>query len=415
MNWTGGQLRRHSARPGALSKAQRHNFAKSRQTINGRSSQSTPFRGFPKELLKDDHGELAEANLIPELGEPRSPQGLLPNNTLGDLKRQLLEQPDWAAISVARPLEMTFASLEEVRQVGKRRKLTDVDRKRLSTNEDLTLPERFKSSKGKIPEDIDLDHVKVRIDGHLAGSHLDDTQGTINHSSSYSMLLGSESPAPFHPTQQGSSPTLSWKVAQGRLSLKPRHIAPCLEEPKTPSKTRAAQHVDPAGYDFLQAVTPKLNLPKSSPCQSQAETDRGTSLASFDGNAPGSPLPRRHFTIDDQLLAEQMRHRVPSESSQRLVAESSFSLRRTPSPSPTLIIADTSSDPMVSSWLPQPQRMLHPSSPLNTRSAFNHRLNVFQSPNEVPCSSLSSPSLPTKNLECPVSVKIFGQVVQMED
>jgi hypothetical protein len=36
MNWTGGQLRRHSARQGILSKTQRQNFAKSRQEESNR-------------------------------------------------------------------------------------------------------------------------------------------------------------------------------------------------------------------------------------------------------------------------------------------------------------------------------------------------------------------------------------------
>lgn len=38
MNWTGGQLRRHSARKGILSKTQRKNFAKSRQLVTDRPS-----------------------------------------------------------------------------------------------------------------------------------------------------------------------------------------------------------------------------------------------------------------------------------------------------------------------------------------------------------------------------------------
>lgn len=63
MNWTGGQLRRHSARPGVLSKNQRQNFAKSRQLTSSRASaQPTPFRRFPDGFSKDGTGELAEAN-----------------------------------------------------------------------------------------------------------------------------------------------------------------------------------------------------------------------------------------------------------------------------------------------------------------------------------------------------------------
>jgi hypothetical protein len=48
MNWTGGQLRRHSARQGILSKNQKQNFAKSRQQANNRMSrQPSTFRLVP--------------------------------------------------------------------------------------------------------------------------------------------------------------------------------------------------------------------------------------------------------------------------------------------------------------------------------------------------------------------------------
>ena len=42
MNWTGGQLHRHSARSGGLSKNQRRNFAKSRQLIHSKTSGIEP-------------------------------------------------------------------------------------------------------------------------------------------------------------------------------------------------------------------------------------------------------------------------------------------------------------------------------------------------------------------------------------
>lgn len=48
MNWTGGQLRRHPARQGILSKTQKQNFAKSRQPASNRvARQPSSFRRVP--------------------------------------------------------------------------------------------------------------------------------------------------------------------------------------------------------------------------------------------------------------------------------------------------------------------------------------------------------------------------------
>ncbi|KAJ6114479.1 hypothetical protein N7486_000257 [Penicillium sp. IBT 16267x] len=263
MNWTGGQLRRHSARPGVLSKTQRQNFAKSRQlTGNRASTQPTPFRGFPDVFPKDGTGETAEVNQTTDSGKPRSAKGL-PNNKLGVLKRRLLQQPDWAAVSVARPLEIKFASAEEVGHVAKRRKLTDLDRKRLSAHGNLPLPGCFMSHKKRLlsSESIGLGHVKIRIDGQLAGSPSDDTRALpTNISSPHSMLLDSEPPVSFQPDGQGSSPVFPWKVSSGRLSLQPSHNRTSLrlEEPDVPTKTPEAEHSDPAGFQLASTTTANL-------------------------------------------------------------------------------------------------------------------------------------------------------------
>jgi hypothetical protein len=47
MNWTGGQLRRHSARQGILSKTQNQKFGKSRQQASNAPRQPSTFRGVP--------------------------------------------------------------------------------------------------------------------------------------------------------------------------------------------------------------------------------------------------------------------------------------------------------------------------------------------------------------------------------
>ncbi|KAJ5651859.1 hypothetical protein N7507_009285 [Penicillium longicatenatum] len=417
MNWTGGQLHRHSACPGVLSKTRRQNFAKSRKLTTSRASaQPPPFCGFPDELSKDDTEEIAKANQTTEPGEPSSAKNLS-NNRLGILKRRLLQQPDWAAVSVARPLEFRFASVKENGQFARRRKLTDPDQKRLSTNGNPTLPKGFKR-RLPISEDIGLGHVKIRIDGQLVGSPSDDTRVLSNDNlSSSSMLLNSEPPVLFQPEIQGSSPVPPWKVSSGGLSLQPSHDHAPLrrEEPDIPTKTLEAEYSDPAGYDVLRPVASNIDISNGSPYRSRVEIDRGTTIANYPRNTAGSPLPRRRFTIDDQLLEERMRLDTELISPLQLHPRSSCSLRQAASPSPTLFMSGVSFEPIVSSWLPQPKRTSQHSSPLDSRSLSNNQMKLFQpTVDEVPRSSLSNISLEvTENIGCAVSVKIFGQVVQL--
>lgn len=307
--------------------------------------------------------------------------------------------------------------MEEVGQVAKRRKLTDLDRQRLSAHGDLTIPEFYKR---RLPssESFGLGQVKIRIDGRLAGSPSDDTQALpTNNPSSYSMLFDSEPPALFQADIPGSSPVFPRKFSSGRLSLQPSHnrAPPRLAEPDIPINTHMMERSDPADYSPLRDVAPKFNLANSSPNCSRLETNRGTSIAKSSGNTAGSPLPRHRFTIDDQLLQEQMRLNTTLDSPRYPLPRSSCSLRQTSSPLPTLVMADASFEPMTSSWLPQPKRISQPSSPLDSRSPFNIQMRLFQYPvDEVPCSSFSSPSLElTENPACPVSMKIFGQVLQL--
>lgn len=58
MNWTGGQLRRHSAQKGILTKTQKKNFAKSRQLIDD-DRLSRQVISFPSFL--DRRGKQAKA------------------------------------------------------------------------------------------------------------------------------------------------------------------------------------------------------------------------------------------------------------------------------------------------------------------------------------------------------------------
>jgi hypothetical protein len=333
------------------------------------------------------------------------------------LKRRLLQQPDWAAVSVARPLQFRFASVKEIGQFARRRKLTDLDQKRLSMKGNPTLPEGLKR---RLPfsEDIGLGHVKIRIDGQLVGSPSDDTRVLNNDNlSSFSMLLDSEPPMLFQPEVQGSSPVPPWNVSSGGPSLQPSHDHAPLrrEEPDIPTKTLEAEYSDPAGCDVLRPVASNIEISNGSPYRSRVEIDRGTTMANYPGNTAGSTLPRRRFTIDDQLLEERMRLDTELVSPPQLHPRPSWSLRQAASPSPTLFMAGVSFEPIVSSWLPHPRRTSQHSSPLNSRSLSNNQMKLPQpTVDEVPRSSLSNLSLEvTENIGCAVSVKIFGQAVQL--
>ncbi|KAJ5572457.1 hypothetical protein N7450_009441, partial [Penicillium hetheringtonii] len=61
MNWTGGQLRRHSAQKGILTKTQKRNFAKSRQLIDDDRLSRQEFEQFGKrrKLNDTDHKRLS--------------------------------------------------------------------------------------------------------------------------------------------------------------------------------------------------------------------------------------------------------------------------------------------------------------------------------------------------------------------
>lgn len=50
-------------------------------------------------------------------------------NTLQNTKRSLLKKYDWAGLSTAPPLKMAFVTVQEMESIGKRRKITETDRR----------------------------------------------------------------------------------------------------------------------------------------------------------------------------------------------------------------------------------------------------------------------------------------------
>jgi hypothetical protein len=130
---------------------------------------------------------------------PLSPHQKKQSSTrLDRIKRQLLEKTDWAAVSAARPLKITFPPPEELAQFGKRRKLTDADRRRLDkTDHRASRAEvvplfRRACLRDATPSEVGTNEgLEIRINGKRAGGSAAGGLREYNVSSQ-SMLLDRE-------------------------------------------------------------------------------------------------------------------------------------------------------------------------------------------------------------------------------
>lgn len=331
------------------------------------------------------------------------------NSRLDTLKHRLLQDPDWAAVSAARPLEITFAPAEEIERFGKRRKLNDNDRKRLSaaygSNSQLSL---LKSRETNALWNTDLDQVQIRINGRPVGMQQSDSQGmTTTNTSSQSMLLDYEETPNIPSSVPAKKP---WIPSPHRLSLQPNfgHASRRFETPISPPPRMPA--FEDVG-SIKRRVTPVLE--RYPFADTNIEHGRGVSERSvtLSPSVPDSPRPRRrHYTSHDQALTEQI---MAEERAQPPEFEPSRSSLGIPGASPHLLTTDTLPYPIASSWLPQPQRSDVSSSPHTARShvpVLTHPV-VNKSPR-----SIFSPNpfldVPESNYHSPTA-KVFGQIVQI--
>ncbi|KAL2222661.1 hypothetical protein M432DRAFT_555318, partial [Thermoascus aurantiacus ATCC 26904] len=218
MNWTGGRLHRHSHnKPSSLSRIQKQHFAKARLKLRNESHQASPLRFFtPRKPVHEVSGKLtpsADHSYASQL--PSRNQSLTYKDTPGhevprerprtssqleDLKRQLLRQGDWTAVSAARPLRMTFASAAQREMVGKRRKITaDDQRRHAAPAAKVFSPEfhttlRKRTRRNTSSEISTLEDISIRIDGYRPNSSLrhDNQKLAYSQESSESMLLDRE-------------------------------------------------------------------------------------------------------------------------------------------------------------------------------------------------------------------------------
>ncbi|QQK47388.1 palmitoyl-protein thioesterase 1 [Penicillium digitatum] len=190
MNWTGGQLQRHHNRSGLLTKSQKQNFARVRLQKNTGSS----TRNKHEDKIETNGNQVTEEPVSHSTGS----QSTHSDNDLTEVKRQLLKEPDWAAVSATRPLELGFTSVEEVERFGKRRKLNEKDRKRLvaANNNGSTLfgrprPLRRGRNSSSVIDTIEED-IQFEFNRQPVAQSNDSSGVATNSMSSQSMLLDHE-------------------------------------------------------------------------------------------------------------------------------------------------------------------------------------------------------------------------------
>ena len=244
--------------------------------------------------------------------------GSMPVDNIGrlkTLKRRLLQDPDWAAVAAARPLKVTFAQAQEAEHFGKRRRLTETDRKRSSATRGNRTILAFPKSHYWTHEESPLDKIQIQITAQPARQHLQNSQGL-------------------------QTPT-------GRHANHDFPQSPDLPGPRLPANARRSARWR---SDLSASDAPPASLPT---------------------------YQRQNLTVEDQVLGEQTDggQRRPSSSHQPR-REPSCSPTETLPVSPTLIATDSLTTDGTQSWLPQSTRRTFPSSPLLQRVEASNALSM---------------------------------------
>ncbi|PKY08431.1 hypothetical protein P168DRAFT_323562 [Aspergillus campestris IBT 28561] len=267
MNWIGGRLRRHSNQGNTQLNNRKQKFQKSKSRFKARASPPdlSLFTANTQQVLR--HKETQEEHDRVPIAPPCStaPSPLKTTTHTDFLKQQLLQKSDWAAVSAARPLEISFAPVEETGRFGKRRRLTDSDRKRLSSHQSRPGDTQIvwtSRQEDDLSEVGTIDKLDIRIDGQRPNAGRMSSQlADKGLASSQPMLLDSE---PLDTPLGDDRNARLWE-----------------DRSLSPFPDRESLHLD----------SPSLYSPSK----------RGTSPPIEEQVFP----PRRHFTLDDQLIAEQ--------------------------------------------------------------------------------------------------------------
>ncbi|OQE15276.1 hypothetical protein PENSTE_c029G03782 [Penicillium steckii] len=391
MNWTGGQLRRHSARKGILSKTQRKNFAKSRQLVTDRPSHQVI--SFPSFLdLRGKKTETERETLAAADAAQDSQETPLLNTSHGTSHgHRFLQSSDWAAVSLSCPLDIKFTPAEEVEQFGKRRKLNEADHKRLSTQAGRITQGLFQSrinARRRSPErdTSSLNRIQIHIDGRLACPHPDsDVSPEIipSRGSSQSMLPGHHvaamNPSPSAQACEQKKSRDQWQNI-GAYNPSPNKLT---EVPRTPSTIpetvilQNAQFVTPSRVAAHPPPFHTLNHPIVSSCRYARHTNTLPT--------PTNPLPR-HLTVDEAVLSEQIYPNIDCDTDQQTIS-------RSPSLVSTLVAFPNMNETQISA------------NQIPSRGMFQ--------PREINDRVTNDPFYATNDTGSSQGVRVFGQLVRL--
>lgn len=228
--------------------------------------------------------------------------------SLCDIKRRLLKETDWAAVSAARPLKMAFTPVEELARFGKRRKLTEADRRRLaSTNTSLTTPEfgsyyGDRKRKRAASETDPIEGLDIKVNAHRPDTKQSKrTRNSVSQNeSSQSMLLDRD--------YYGANPSSS---QAGRRATSSRRSV----------LTNQRYFIGSSNYAPYSTLEPSIASPYSNGRNTARRMESLRPGYQYSGETRGSPKPSSHglpfqqsessipaprrFTIDDQVLAEK--------------------------------------------------------------------------------------------------------------
>lgn len=320
---------------------------------------------------------------------------------LDTVKRQLLQDPDWATVSAARPLEITFTPAEEIEQFGKRRKLNDHDRKRLSAahgHRSLSgLATLCRNDRDASSKEAGLDQIKIRIDGRPAGLHSSGQGKSTNLSSSQSMLLDHETslvPDPSARNSERCRPGYERVAKSSQPTLRKFLASIC--------RTPASEVTEP--LDDVVSGTPRMEkLSTRSPRPSERNSNRIGSQHLF---AADQLLQAQHFTIDDQVLTERTRQ-ATALNYRALSCSPATTLVASPAPSNAHVLPHRE----ILSWLPCPRHFNDLSSPNSGRLHATSLPECIanQSPYLDPPAHIFR-DVPLLNSP-PEPVRLFGQLI----
>lgn len=241
------------------------------------------------------------------------------------LRQKLLQKDDWATVSICRPLRMAFASVEEREKVGRRRRITEDDRKRQTIPTPRVISPEFYTSKrrkldlGGRMRMVTPKNINITINGRPPAATQLSIVGKVIHSqqSSESMLLDrEENPCPL-------------SIAKARARSREPSRTYCAEDQSSQILNSADYELDKSGYRIsphqhpgslrysvsditCSQHTPSGKLIPGKSCNSDGYSYLSSSPAEnvSNRNSPymlgTTQLPVcNRFTIDEQVLAER--------------------------------------------------------------------------------------------------------------